>query len=130
MSRIPVIWNNPLSFRSYYRRGNSVTDYYSMAAAIAGIDLQHILGRLPRCVGRAGISYAGLHGRDVHDDEVTRDEYHVERDQGVFHPKALRLFFPEDEEHAAVLIKMSPVHQALRLISWFRDNLHNNPVIT
>ena len=101
-----------------------------MAAAIAGIDLQHILGRLARCVVRAGIGYAGLHGRNVHDDEVTGDKYHVERYQGIFHPEALRSLLPEDEEHAAGIRKMSPVHQAHGLICRPRNYLYLDLMIT
>jgi hypothetical protein len=101
-----------------------------VAAAIAGIDLQHILRRLSGCVVRARIGCAGLHGRDVHDNEVTGDEYHVERYQGIFHPEALGFLLSEDEEHTAVLSKRAPVHQAPHLISRLRDNFYLNSMIT
>jgi hypothetical protein len=101
-----------------------------MASTIAGVDLQTILRWLLGGVVMTRINCAGLHGGDVHDNKVSRDEDNVEWYESVFHPEALRLLLPEDEEHTAVLYKMFSVHKAHLHSNGFRNNLYPDPVIT
>src|SRR5262249_29878401 len=53
---------------------------------------------------------------DAQDPSVSADEDHVERDVGVLHPEAGRLFLMEVEQHALPFRQLAAEHEPFRLL--------------
>lgn len=73
------------------------------------VHFKHKPHRLGRAVRIGGL---WLHVGQVHDGAVVGDEGRRQRQQGVFHPKALRAGLLEHKQHAFVLRHVATEHQA------------------